>query len=111
MLAQYLNYPCPQKSGHYTSSPSYRREYDDGGGAAGNAIVVVSLYLGNVVAQVAAVVHPAVAAKCNERTLSGIATITVNCLEAIESSPKCPRLPVTSAKAASKYRHAGKGEG
>ena len=43
--------------------PTYRGEDEDGGGAAGNALVVVVLYLGDVVAEVAAVVHTAVAAK------------------------------------------------
>ena len=44
---------------------TYRGEDEDGGGAAGNALVVVVLYLGDVVAEVAAVVHTAVAAKYN----------------------------------------------
>ena len=42
---------------------TYRGEDEDGGGAAGNALVVVVLNLGDVVAEVAAVVHTAVAAR------------------------------------------------
>ena len=71
MCVRHIHEPL-SKSSRYALS--YRREDEDGGGAAGNAFVVVALYLSDVVAQVAAVVHPAVAAKRHNSELSRVAT-------------------------------------